>query len=203
MPPISTAAGIQNCISVRIARVVWAVVILSDMLSLPTRSLLQTLRYRSHPVRSLSRNGAVALPYYDWTQGKRQVIRKLCEAYQLPREGELKAFVGANAAGPVALCVGVVEGVAYAIDNVCPHARAPLAGGHLSEENVVCPLHGWQWNLVSGQPVHPGDPAIQTYEMRQYGSEVFVRLPTTLPSTQNRTVEVEKSIARACSDLLR
>ncbi|MGI4852910.1 MAG: Rieske (2Fe-2S) protein [Janthinobacterium lividum] len=116
------------------------------------------------------------------------MIRKLCDAHQLPREGELKAFLGSNAAGPVALCVGVVEGVAYAIDNVCPHARAPLAGGHLSGENVVCPLHGWQWSLVSGQPAHPGDPAIRTYEIRQYGLEVFVQLPTTLPPPQNRTV---------------
>ncbi|MGI4759038.1 MAG: Rieske (2Fe-2S) protein, partial [Janthinobacterium lividum] len=89
----------------------------------------------------------------------------------------MKAFAGQAASGQIALCVGVLEGVPYAVDNACPHARAELAGGHLSECNVVCPLHGWQWSLVDGQPVHPGDPVIQTYEVRQYGSEVFVRIP--------------------------
>ena len=95
----------------------------------------------------------------------------------MPREGQLKAFVGGDAAAPLALCVGVVNGVAYAVDNACPHARAPLAGGHLSGAAVVCPLHGWQWDLVTGAPVHPGDPHLQTYELRQYGAEIFIRIP--------------------------
>lgn len=110
-----------------------------------------------------------------------EVIRKLCDAHHLPREGGLKAFVGGDSAGPLALCVGVIAGKPYAIDNACPHARAALAGGHLADSTVVCPLHGWQWDLVTGKPVRDGDPVIQTYELRQFGSEVFVRIPDSDP----------------------
>lgn len=115
------------------------------------------------------------------------MIRKLCHADHLPREGQLKAFAGTGPAGPVSLCVGLLDGRAYAIDDACPHARASLAGGDLAEGNVACPLHGWQWNLRTGEPVHPGDPCVQIYEVRQYGDEVFVRLPNTparLPASE-------------------
>lgn len=101
-------------------------------------------------------------------------------ANQLPGEGQLKAFVGGtagnNGAAPLALCVGVVDGRPYAIDSACPHARASLAGGSLCGTAVECPVHGWQWNLATGEPLRTGDPPLQTYEVRQYGNEVFVRI---------------------------
>ena len=105
------------------------------------------------------------------------MIRKLCMASQLPAEGQLKAFVDGHALEPLALCVGVVDGRPYAIDNACPHARASLAGGDLCDFAVTCPVHGWQWNIVTGEPLRPGDPAVQTYEVRVYGAEAFVRIP--------------------------
>lgn len=114
------------------------------------------------------------------------MIRKLCTSSQLPGEGRLKAFVGGTAAAPLALCVGVVNGKPYAIDNACPHARAPLAGGDLCGTAVECPVHGWKWDIVTGEPLHPGDPAVQTYEVRVYGAEAFVRLPGQSGSTTHR-----------------
>jgi len=35
-----------------------------------------------------------------------------------------------------------VEGTFYAIDNICPHQRAPLAEGDLAGRQVLCPWHG-------------------------------------------------------------
>lgn len=105
------------------------------------------------------------------------MIRKLCNSDQLPREGELKAFIDGDPNAPLALCVGVVGGKVYAIHDACPHARASLAAGHLDGDAVVCPLHGWRWSLVDGQPVEAGDPAVPAFEVRQYGTEIFVRLP--------------------------
>lgn len=107
------------------------------------------------------------------------MIHKLCDADHLPREGELKAFAGSGTTDALALCVAVLGGRAYAVDNACPHARAELAAGHLAGGSVVCPLHGWAWDIVTGDPVHSGDPCLQTYEIRQYGSEVFVRIPAS------------------------
>lgn len=98
-------------------------------------------------------------------------------AGELPPEGGLKAFVGGGAGAPLALCVGIVGGKPYAVDNQCPHARAPLAAGRLCGTALTCPVHGWQWDLVTGKPLHSGDPALQTYEVRLYDGAAYVRIP--------------------------
>ena len=105
------------------------------------------------------------------------MIRKLCNVEQLPAEGGLRAFIDTDPSAGMALCVGVLEGVPFAVDNVCPHQRAPLSAGRLEGEYVVCPLHGWRWRLRDGKADFHGDPPIGSYEVRRYGDEVFVRIP--------------------------
>ena len=39
----------------------------------------------------------------------------------------------------------------------CPHANGPFDKGLLRGRNVVCPLHGYIWNVHSGEPVEPAD----------------------------------------------
>jgi len=43
-----------------------------------------------------------------------------------------------------------VEGQIYALENVCPHAGGPLGEGTLEGDVVVCPWHGWKFNVCSG-----------------------------------------------------
>ncbi len=100
------------------------------------------------------------------------MIRKLCNVDQLPEEGKLRAVQGDG----LDLCIGMLEGKPYAVQNACPHQGAPLAAGCLQESYVVCPYHAWRFRLSNGQPEQEGDPPLQTYEVRQYGSEIFLRL---------------------------
>ena len=37
-----------------------------------------------------------------------------------------------------------------AIENVCPHAGASLADGVLDGDEVLCPLHGFRFNVTTG-----------------------------------------------------
>ena len=37
------------------------------------------------------------------------------------------------------------------IDGICPHAGGPLAKGHLQDNIVTCPWHGWQFDVQTGQ----------------------------------------------------
>ncbi len=106
------------------------------------------------------------------------MIRKLCYVDNLPDEGKLKAFADSRPDSHLSLCVGVLDGQPFAVDNLCPHQGAPLSAGKLDGENVVCPLHAWKWNLKTGGPLHAGDPALPSYELRQYGDEIFIRIPT-------------------------
>ena len=51
-----------------------------------------------------------------------------------------------------------VNGSVYAIDNVCPHAGGSLARGGLNGTIVTCPLHGWRFDVRTGQsPYLPGE----------------------------------------------
>ncbi len=45
-----------------------------------------------------------------------------------------------------------VDGQFYALDDTCPHRGGPLGPGWIEGEKctVVCPLHGWEFDLKTG-----------------------------------------------------
>lgn len=43
-----------------------------------------------------------------------------------------------------------VDGTLYALENACPHQGGPIAEGWIEGENVVCPWHGWCFELRTG-----------------------------------------------------
>lgn len=43
------------------------------------------------------------------------------------------------------------DGAVRAIENTCPHAKGPLSEGLIGNGKVVCPLHGHQFDLKTGQ----------------------------------------------------
>ena len=47
----------------------------------------------------------------------------------------------------------------YAIDNNCTHQAGPLCEGDLDGEDVICPWHGWRYNIKTG--VSPSHPSVQ------------------------------------------
>lgn len=42
----------------------------------------------------------------------------------------------------------------------CPHTNGPLDKGLIRGSRVVCPLHGYIWNVCTGEPVEPADEDI-------------------------------------------
>lgn len=44
-----------------------------------------------------------------------------------------------------------VNGEFYATENSCPHHGAPLAAGILCEHVIECGLHGWQFDVRTGE----------------------------------------------------
>lgn len=64
----------------------------------------------------------------------------------------------------------------YALSNICPHQHSALIyDGFLEDEFVVCPAHGWKFNLKTGNTPH-GGKGLQTYETKLVGNDVFVKL---------------------------
>jgi 3-phenylpropionate/trans-cinnamate dioxygenase ferredoxin component len=70
-----------------------------------------------------------------------------------------------------------VDGVIYAIDNVCTHDNAPLSEGVVSDGCIVCPWHGAQFDLTTGQAMTP--PAVEdvnTYEVVVSGEDICLQI---------------------------
>jgi nitrite reductase/ring-hydroxylating ferredoxin subunit/ferredoxin-thioredoxin reductase catalytic subunit len=65
------------------------------------------------------------------------------------------------------------DGDFFALSNVCRHAFAPLAEGYLDGFEVMCPWHGWRYDVRTGTTDHP-DADVKTYPVTVRGGEVFV-----------------------------
>ncbi len=57
-----------------------------------------------------------------------------------------------------------VGGEFYATENSCPHRGAPLSEGFLCGHVIECGLHGWQFDVRSGQCFTVSD-SIATYRV--------------------------------------
>ena len=70
-----------------------------------------------------------------------------------------------------------VDGRYYAIDNTCAHRGGPLGEGDLDGAVVICPWHGWRWDVTSG--ANANNPAIKVacFPVTVEQGEIFVELP--------------------------
>jgi ferredoxin-thioredoxin reductase catalytic chain len=75
--------------------------------------------------------------------------------------------------GKVDIALFRVDGGFFALSNVCRHAFAPLAEGYLDGHEVMCPWHGWRYDVRTGATDHP-DSDVKTYAVTVRGGEVFV-----------------------------
>jgi len=55
------------------------------------------------------------------------------------------------------------DGNVYASQPDCPHRGGPLVDGLVGPAKVICPLHSFAFNLVTGQPIENTCHALQTY----------------------------------------
>ena len=63
------------------------------------------------------------------------------------------------------------------IENECPHKGGPLCDGIVSGTTVVCPLHGWRFDLDTGSAVRASAPAcVTTYPTRVENGVILVAL---------------------------
>lgn len=58
------------------------------------------------------------------------------------------------------------DGHVYATEPWCPHRGGPLADGIVATDRVLCPLHGYAFDLKTGCAVHHECGSIETYPIR-------------------------------------
>ena len=72
------------------------------------------------------------------------------------REGRAVTFDG------VELAIFNLGERVLAVESRCPHKGGPLADGIVSGKTIVCPLHGWRFDLETGMGVRTSAPACVT-----------------------------------------
>jgi len=63
----------------------------------------------------------------------------------------------------------------HAVSNVCRHAFAPLSDGVVEGYELVCPWHGWRYDVRDGTTDHP-DADVRTHPVAVRDGEVFVTI---------------------------
>ena len=69
-----------------------------------------------------------------------------------------------------------VNGVAYAIDNICPHRNGELGRGDLQGHHLYCPLHAWCFDVRSGIAFFPQGASIACFAVREGDGRISLSL---------------------------
>ena len=67
-----------------------------------------------------------------------------------------------------------VEGNFYALNDICGHRGGPLGEGEVDGKTVICPWHGWRYDVTSGANELVPDLPTQKYELKVEGEDILV-----------------------------
>ena len=103
----------------------------------------------------------------------RDGFKKICKLSEL-LENQGKRFI----INDIDVAVFKINGEVFAINNVCPHQHtALLYDGFIENSCVVCPAHGWMFDIRTGkQP--SGSSGVDSYPVIVENDEVYVLVKT-------------------------
>lgn len=97
---------------------------------------------------------------------------KLTTQSELPANGEAKEFE----VGGKTICVANVNGTITAIENVCLHMGGPLGQGFVDGGKIVCPWHGWEYDLKTGELSDDPQSKLSVYPIKVENGDVLVEM---------------------------
>ena len=96
---------------------------------------------------------------------------KLAKASDIA-EGNCQAFT----VDGQAIAVFNVGGKFSAIEDTCKHRGGSLGGGTLDGEIVTCPLHGWTYNVTTGECTANPQVQMKCFPVKVEGEEIVVEV---------------------------
>jgi nitrite reductase/ring-hydroxylating ferredoxin subunit len=69
------------------------------------------------------------------------------------------------------------DGELFAFDNMCAHQGGPLGQGWVDGDRLVCPLHGWSYNIADGSCTMIPSLKITKHPIREDAGAIVVHLP--------------------------
>jgi nitrite reductase/ring-hydroxylating ferredoxin subunit len=98
---------------------------------------------------------------------------RVCRVDQIA-EGEHRGFAVPGVTWPI--LVARLGGEIIATAGVCPHEDVSLIAGELEHGAIVCPGHGYHFDLRSGRCAHDAHLVLRRYKVRLVGDDVYVDL---------------------------
>jgi nitrite reductase (NADH) small subunit len=97
---------------------------------------------------------------------------RICSQSELPASGSVAEFT----ANGRAFCVANLDGAISVLNGTCPHEEGPLGEGTIENGCVVCPWHGYAFDLRTGEATD--DPALkaEVYESKVEDGELRAKL---------------------------
>jgi len=118
--------------------------------------------------------------------------RSAVEWRRLDVEGLEIGHVKMAVAGDRAFAVSRTDDGYGVLDNRCPHQGGPLGEGHIEDDCLICPWHGYEYHPITGTPPEGyGDNAtVFESELRHDGLYVAVPIPELKPTLMDQMVDV-------------
>lgn len=97
---------------------------------------------------------------------------RICSQSELPAPDQVNEF---TVDGHV-VCVANVNGAISVLNGLCPHEQGPLGEGSIEDGRVVCPWHGFSYDVKTG--VSPEDPDLsaEVYESVMENGELRAKI---------------------------
>ena len=97
--------------------------------------------------------------------------QKICHINELEEKEGKKYFVN-----NVEIAVFKVEGEIYVLNNICPHQHSALIyDGFIEDGCVVCPAHGWMFDLKTGK-LTSGGKGLDTYSVQVVEGNIYAKV---------------------------
>jgi NAD(P)H-dependent nitrite reductase small subunit len=74
----------------------------------------------------------------------------------------------------VAVAIFRSEGQLYAYKDRCPHQSAPIAGGVVKNGELMCPYHGWKFDVKSGGLTNNNLIQLKFYKVKEENGFIFI-----------------------------
>jgi nitrite reductase/ring-hydroxylating ferredoxin subunit len=97
---------------------------------------------------------------------------KIATRAELPERDEAKEFT----VGDKVICIANINGTYAAVDNVCSHRGGPLGQGVVMDGKLICPWHGWQYDVTTGAPAQNPQLKVAVYRLKLEGDDVLVEI---------------------------
>lgn len=97
---------------------------------------------------------------------------RICPQSELPAAGQAGEFT----VNGRTLCVANVGGAISVLSGVCPHEEGPLGEGSIENGRVVCPWHGYSYDVKTGLSSEDPDLKAEVYESVIENGELRAKL---------------------------